>query len=152
MLWRKSNCWKFNAEYKYDNYKLTRSDLRKLAPNNVGDSEWKSRHCRPHKFFSPQRILADFGYVSLQTIALLMIVKFALYEFLGLTLFTISNSVVGMTSECVNKLPTFDSVKRTIRRCKSRQFYGNPSSCAEIIIPDKYKFTLNGYTQQLPII
>ena len=58
----------------------------------------------------------------------------------------LANSVEGMTAECVNKLPTLDSVKRTIRRCKRRQeeFYGNPSSCAEIIIPDKYKFTLNG--------
>ena len=63
----------------------------------------------------------------------------------------LANSVEGMTAECVNKLPTLDSVKKTIRRCKRRQeeYYGNASSCVEIIIRDKYKFTLNG---ELPII
>ena len=52
-----------------------------------------------------------------------------------------------MTAECINKLPTLDSVKRTIRRCKKgeEEYYGNPSSCAEIIIPDRYKFTLNSF-------
>ena len=46
----------------------------------------------------------------------------------------LANSVEGMTAECVNKLPTLDSVKRSIRRCKRRQEE----------IPDKYKSTLNG--------
>ncbi|KAI6646039.1 hypothetical protein LOD99_9569 [Oopsacas minuta] len=57
----------------------------------------------------------------------------------------LATSVEGMTAESINKLPTLDSVKRTIRRCKRREeeFYGNPSSCAEIIIPDRFKFTLN---------
>ena len=55
-------------------------------------------------------------------------------------------SVEGMTGECINKLPKLDSVKRTIRRCKrgEEEYYDNPSSSAEIIIPDRYKFTLNG--------
>ncbi|KAI6653872.1 hypothetical protein LOD99_11479, partial [Oopsacas minuta] len=55
----------------------------------------------------------------------------------------LATSVKGMTAESINKLPTLDSVKRTIRRCKRREeeFYGNPSSCAEIIIPDRFKFT-----------
>ena len=58
----------------------------------------------------------------------------------------LANSVEGMAAECIIKLPKLDSVKRTIRRCKrgDEEYYGNPSSCAEIIIPDRYKFTLNG--------
>lgn len=51
-----------------------------------------------------------------------------------------------MTAEYINKLPTLDYVKKTIRRCKRREkkYYGNPSSRAEIIITDRYKFPLNG--------
>ena len=76
------------------------------------------------------------GYTNLKAIA---------RNFDSSTRTLLANSVECTTAECINKLPTLDSGKRTIRRCKRREeeFYGNSSSCAEIIIPDKYKFTLN---------
>ena len=44
------------------------------------------------------------------------------------------------------KIPKRDSVKRVISKYKrkEKEYFGNPASCAEIIIPDRYKFTLNG--------
>ena len=48
----------------------------------------------------------------------------------------LANSVEGMNAECINKLPKLDSVKRVIRKYKRKEeeYFGNPASCAEIII------------------
>ena len=55
-------------------------------------------------------------------------------------------SVVNFTTETINKLPKLDSVKRTIRNYKSidEENVGNPSSCADIIIPSMCNSTLRG--------
>ena len=46
----------------------------------------------------------------------------------------------------INKLPKLESVKRTIRKykCKNVESFGNQTCAAEIVIPDKYKRTLEG--------
>ena len=46
----------------------------------------------------------------------------------------------------INKLPAFESVKKTIRnyKCKNVESCGNPTCTTEIVIPDKYKSRLKG--------
>ena len=58
----------------------------------------------------------------------------------------LANSVQNMSAESIVKLPKLASVKRTIRNCKStaEEYFGNPSCCAEVIIPNTLKFSHKG--------
>ena len=58
----------------------------------------------------------------------------------------LSSGIETMHPSTVNKLPQLESVKRTIRNYKSISIEscGNPTTPAEIVIPDKYKITLKG--------
>ena len=58
----------------------------------------------------------------------------------------LSSGIETMQPSTINKLPQLESVKRTIRNYKniSIEICGNPTTAAEIVIPDKYKITLKG--------
>ena len=58
----------------------------------------------------------------------------------------LSKAVQSLPAESINKLPKLDSVKKTIRNCKRIQDddFGNPTTCAEIVIPNSYALTHKG--------
>ena len=57
----------------------------------------------------------------------------------------LTDSVQNMSAESVVKLPKLESVKKTIRNYKRTEGYvGNPSSCADVIIPSSLKVTHRG--------
>ena len=51
----------------------------------------------------------------------------------------LANSVQNMSAESVVKLPKLDSVKRT-----AEEYVGDPSSCADVVIPSSLKVTHRG--------
>ena len=58
----------------------------------------------------------------------------------------LANSVQNMSAESVVKLPKLDSVERTILNYKrtAEEYVGDPSSCADVIIPSSLKVTHRG--------
>ena len=61
------------------------------------------------------------------------------------TMSLLSSVIQSLPAQSINKLPKFDSVKKTIRNYKQIQGndFGNATSCAEIVIPHRYTLTHN---------
>ena len=56
--------------------------------------------------------------------------------------------VQGLPAQSINKFPKLDSVEKTIRNYRKIQGndFGNPTSCAEILIPHRYTLSSKGET------
>ena len=58
----------------------------------------------------------------------------------------LAKGIQSLPAESINKLPKLESVKKTMRNCKRIQDddFGNPTTCAEIVISNRYTLTSKG--------